>query len=58
MSGMGKEELVSVVFRYISNFHASVVSISTAVMLVQALVALTVLQPDGDLKEKLGKFIT
>ncbi|XP_037793800.1 LOW QUALITY PROTEIN: Fanconi anemia group D2 protein-like [Penaeus monodon] len=53
VSGMGKEELVSVVFRYISNFHASVVSISTAVMLVQALVALTVLQHDGDLKEKL-----
>lgn len=56
VSGMEQEELLSTVFRYISNFHGSVVSINTATILVQTLVALTVLPGHEDFSEQLGKF--
>ncbi|XP_069186232.1 Fanconi anemia group D2 protein isoform X2 [Procambarus clarkii] len=57
VSGMGQEELISTVFRYISNFHASVVSIGTASILVQTLVVLTLLPEHEDFSEKLVEVI-
>ncbi|KAG7161845.1 Fanconi anemia group D2 protein-like 2, partial [Homarus americanus] len=48
---MEEEELVSTVFRYISNFHESIVSIHTASILVQTLVAITALPRHEDFSE-------
>ncbi|KAK8726859.1 hypothetical protein OTU49_010097, partial [Cherax quadricarinatus] len=57
VSGMGQEELISIVFRYISNFHSSVVSIETASLLVQTLVAVTLLPQHEDFSDKLVEVV-
>ncbi|XP_071548151.1 Fanconi anemia group D2 protein-like isoform X1 [Panulirus ornatus] len=57
VSSMGQEELISTVFRYISNFHSSVVSIDTAAVLVQTLVALMALPSHEDFGEKFVEVI-
>lgn len=55
VTGMEQEELTSITFRYLSNFHESIVNLDAAKTLVQCLVALTAFPCMDDLNEKLGK---
>lgn len=55
VSTMDQEELTSTVFRYLSNFHATIVDLGTATVLVQTLVAITALPQHEDFTDSLSK---
>ncbi|KAG0727428.1 Fanconi anemia group D2 protein [Chionoecetes opilio] len=53
VSSMDQEELISTVFRYLSNFHAAIVDLGTATVLVQTLVAIDGLPQHEDFNDSL-----
>ncbi|MPC33810.1 Fanconi anemia group D2 protein [Portunus trituberculatus] len=57
VSSMGQEELTSAVFRYLSNFPASIVDLGTATVLVQTLVAVAALPHHEDYTDSLMQVI-
>lgn len=54
---MDQEELISTAFRYLSNFHATVVDLGTATALVQTLVAIISLPQHEDFSDRMCKFV-
>lgn len=54
---MDQEELTTAVFGYLSNFHATIVDLGTATVLVQTLVAVAALPQHEDLTNSLSKCI-
>ncbi|XP_063887534.1 Fanconi anemia group D2 protein-like isoform X1 [Scylla paramamosain] len=57
VSSMDQEELTSAVFRYLSNFHATIVDLGTATVLVQTLVAIIALPQHEDFTDSLIQVI-
>lgn len=57
VSSMDQEELTTAVFGYLSNFHATIVDLGTATVLVQTLVAVAALPQHEDLTNSLMEVI-